>query len=165
MLAVVDDLVVHPASYVSTITETDTARRVSEAIQKITARGGAVSAGLRGTTVTLTGHVGEARQLIDLREAVAAVDGVKFVINTVDVTVPPPPNVPEVRIREGMARHGALDAEDVHVAVTGTDVTLTGRVSSWAERDQAATTAWSLPHVTRVINRITVSSWYPIPTD
>lgn len=35
---------------------------------------------------------------------------------------------------------------------------LSGKVRSWAERDEAQQTAWAVPGVTRVTNNITVGS-------
>lgn len=51
-----------------------------------------------------------------------------------------------------------MDAQHVKVAVTDSEVSLTGAVSSWAERHQAENAAWSTPGVTHVDNRLTITS-------
>jgi osmotically-inducible protein OsmY len=43
------------------------------------------------------------------------------------------------------------------VEVSGTDVTLTGIVNSWAERQMANNSAWSTPGVGNVKDRMTVT--------
>jgi osmotically-inducible protein OsmY len=44
----------------------------------------------------------------------------------------------------------------VKVAVNGSEVTLSGRVHSWAESTAAAGAAWSAPGVTRVVNELDI---------
>jgi osmotically-inducible protein OsmY len=45
----------------------------------------------------------------------------------------------------------------INVAASGGQVTLTGSVDSWYERDEATSTAWAAPGTTSVHNEIVVS--------
>jgi osmotically-inducible protein OsmY len=49
-----------------------------------------------------------------------------------------------------------LDANKVNVGVINGEITLTGDVSSWSERDEAENAAWAAPGVTRVQNQLSV---------
>jgi osmotically-inducible protein OsmY len=46
------------------------------------------------------------------------------------------------------------DAQTISVAVKGGDVTLTGTVHSWDERDLATSTAWGSAGVRNVIDKM-----------
>jgi osmotically-inducible protein OsmY len=60
------------------------------------------------------------------------------------------------RIEAAFRRLAELDASHIAVDTAGSEVTLRGEVRSWAERDQAQTTAWSAPGITHVNNELTV---------
>jgi len=62
----------------------------------------------------------------------------------------------ERRIQDAFRRNAQVDAEHVRVATHDGEVTLSGAVSSWAEREEAQRTAWSAPGVTAVKNDISV---------
>lgn len=62
------------------------------------------------------------------------------------------------KIAAAFRRNAQLDADSIVVEEHGGDVTLRGRVRSWAEREQAFSTAWSAPGVTHVSNEISVVS-------
>lgn len=59
-------------------------------------------------------------------------------------------------IEEAFKRNAIIDAKQVKVHVAGPQVTLTGEVRSWAERDQAYKTAASAPGVVTVVDEITI---------
>jgi len=60
-------------------------------------------------------------------------------------------------IEAALKRRAAVRAEKITVAVHGADVTLSGTVHSWAERELATNSAWSTPGVHKVVDNITVS--------
>lgn len=60
------------------------------------------------------------------------------------------------RIEAAFKRNALVDSNLVKVEVVGTEVTLTGEVRSWAERDQASQAAWSAPGIMNVIDSLTI---------
>jgi osmotically-inducible protein OsmY len=60
------------------------------------------------------------------------------------------------KIAEAFRRNAALDAREISVETSGSEVTLRGEVRSWSERDQAQQTAWAAPGVSKVWNELTV---------
>lgn len=59
-------------------------------------------------------------------------------------------------IEAAFERSAVVDSSHITVGVTGTDVTLTGTVRTWIERDEAHQAAWSAPGVTSVVDALTV---------
>lgn len=60
-------------------------------------------------------------------------------------------------IEAALKRRARTDAQKISVEVQGGDVTLTGSVHSWSERDLARDSAWSTPGVRNVVDKMTVS--------
>ena len=60
------------------------------------------------------------------------------------------------QIEQAFRRNAEVDASRINVEAHGCDVTLSGEVRSWLERDQAQATAWSAPGVRLVRNEIVV---------
>jgi osmotically-inducible protein OsmY len=106
--------------------------------------------------VTLTGEVRWNFQREAAEDAVAAIEGVEGVRNR--IVVKPKVSAGELRekIEAALGRSAELDARRINVHVEGSKVILTGRVSSWAERDLAERTAWSAPGVEAVDNQLEV---------
>jgi osmotically-inducible protein OsmY len=58
-------------------------------------------------------------------------------------------------IESALKRRAKTDAQQISVAVQGADVTLTGKVHSWSERDLAKNTAWNTSGVRNVVDNMT----------
>ena len=60
-------------------------------------------------------------------------------------------------IEAALKRRAVSEANGIKVAVNGTEVTLSGKVPTWAERDAAGSAAWSSPGVSNVVDNISIS--------
>jgi osmotically-inducible protein OsmY len=60
------------------------------------------------------------------------------------------------RIEEAFLRSAAVDARGIAVDARGGEVVLTGKVRTWAEREEACRTVWASPGVKHVDNRLSV---------
>jgi osmotically-inducible protein OsmY len=60
------------------------------------------------------------------------------------------------KIAEAFRRSAQLDADSISIEEHNGEITLRGKVCSWAEREQAFNTAWSAPGVIHVSNEINV---------
>ena len=59
-------------------------------------------------------------------------------------------------IEAALNRSAVVDSSHITVEVCGTEVTLTGTVRSWVEREEAQQSAWSAPGVTDVLDALEV---------
>lgn len=70
------------------------------------------------------------------------------------------PLLPEAiknQIREAFVRRARADAGQIKVEVKNGEVVLRGHVPSSRERDQAEETAWAMPGVESVVNKLEVA--------
>lgn len=107
--------------------------------------------------VTLSGDVQWAFQRATAAAAVRYLAGVKGV--TDEITIKPGVTASVVKhdIEAALKRRATSEANGIKVAVNGSEVTLTGKVPTWAERDAAGSAAWSSPGVRNVIDNIAIS--------
>ncbi len=108
--------------------------------------------------ITLEGEVDRYFQKEAAERAVRFLMGVKGVANLIALRATPTPADIKQRIRAGIKRHAELDAEQIAVETSGSQVTLRGTVRSVAERRDAERAAWNAPGVQRVDNDIRVSA-------
>lgn len=106
--------------------------------------------------VTLEGEVEWQYQREAAESAVCRLRGVREVENVIQIAPRISATDIQRQIAEAFRRSAAVDANSVTVDARGSEVTLRGKVRSWAERAEAQRTAWSAPGVTRVDNEITV---------
>jgi osmotically-inducible protein OsmY len=139
-------------------TDADIARSVEQTLEWSTSVPvGAIKVLVEAGWVRLTGDV-------DWRyQKVAAADGVRHLQGVTGVSdqigVKPKATVSAVKsdIEAALKRSAAADAKKISVAVRGSEVTLTGTVSSWAERETATTSAWGTPGVRQVTDKMTLA--------
>jgi osmotically-inducible protein OsmY len=65
-------------------------------------------------------------------------------------------HIVEGRIISALKRSAEVDARGIKVGAEGDKIVLTGRVSSWNEREDAERAAWSAPGVRKVECRLVV---------
>jgi VCBS repeat-containing protein len=108
--------------------------------------------------LTLEGEVDWQFQRSAAEQAVLHLTGVKGVTNHITVKPTEAPTGVKEKIEAAFERNAILDAQDIKVQTDGDKVTLSGSVSSWAEREEAEDAAWAAPGVQQVKNFIAVES-------
>jgi len=107
--------------------------------------------------VTLTGEVTWDYQRKSALNAVRTLMGVAGVSDQIAIKAKTSASVIKSDIEAALQRRAKSDAQHISVDVLGGDVTLTGTVHSWSERELAANSAWMAPGVRSVVDNITVS--------
>ena len=142
----------------STRNDVDIARSVDNVLQWTTyLPKDALKIKVESGWVTLSGEVSWTYQRQAAVNAVRYLMGVKGVNDQILIT--PTVSAPLVKadIESALKRRARDDAKEILVTVQGTDVTLSGKVHSWSERELATHTAWGTPGVRRVVNNTTLT--------
>jgi osmotically-inducible protein OsmY len=155
--AVVNGLNVHPNSE-SSVSPTDIGKEVNHALRSTINVPDTVKAEIDGHAVTLTGQVTWDFERRAAKRAVRYLRGVYSVTDRITLTPRPSSVDTAERIKSAIGRNAQLDAKAIKIVAAGDTVTLSGTVSSWAERRQADLAAWSSPHVSEVYNHIIVKA-------
>jgi len=82
--------------------------------------------------------------------------GIRDVLNLIALKPFARPVEVKRKIEAALKRQAALEASRITVSAVGSVVTLSGRVSTWQERELAAQAAWSAPGVTAVTDDLRV---------
>jgi osmotically-inducible protein OsmY len=138
--------------------DADIARTAESALEWTTALpSNAVKVMVEQGWVTLSGTVHWHFQRQVAVERVRHLLGVTGVSN--DIRIEPTISTGAVRadIEAALARRAMKDARQIAVRVHGADVTLSGPVHSWAEREIALNSAWGAPGVRRVVDDMTLA--------
>lgn len=139
-------------------TDGDIARTVENVLQWTTCLPkDSVKIKVEGGWVTLSGEVSWDYQRKAAADAVRHLMGVKGVTDLIGIK--PTVSAPLVKadIEAALVRRARKDSNSISVSVNGNDVTLSGSVHDWSERDLATQTAWGTPGVRSVINNTTVT--------
>ena len=109
---------------------------------------------VEGGWLTLSGNVEWQYQRQDAADSVRHLAGVTGVSNQIAIKPSPTAAVVKSDIEAALKRRAAADAKTITVEVKGGDVTLTGTVHSWAERDLATRSAWGSSGVRQVVDKM-----------
>jgi osmotically-inducible protein OsmY len=104
--------------------------------------------------ITLQGEVEWEFQRRSVEQAIRPLMGVVGISNEIKLRARPQTADLAKKIEEALTRQALREARQVHVAIDGTTVRLTGTVHSWHERDAVQGIAWSAPGVRAVINEL-----------
>jgi len=115
---------------------------------------GAVQVLVEKGWITLSGEVVWQYQKVAATDAVRNMVGVTGVSD--EIAIKPIVTMTAVKadIEVALKRRAHADAQSICVTVNGSDVTLTGSVTGWAERNEAIAAAWSTPGVTHVVEEL-----------
>ena len=112
---------------------------------------------VEGGWITLTGEVEWEYQRRAAASAVRSLMGVTGVSDHVTLKARTSVTTVKSDIEAALKRRAIADAQAIAVEVRGSDVTLSGKVSSWAERALARRAASDTPGVHNVVDNITVT--------
>ena len=143
---------------ISARTDADIARSVENMLEWTTYLSkNTIKVMVEGGWITLSEDVEWGYQRRTAENSIRYMMGVTGVSNQIDIK----PKVFLVAVKSGieqaLKRHAVNDAADISVDVNGTDVTLSGTVHSWSERNTARNAAWGAPGVKSVVDKLSVS--------
>ena len=107
--------------------------------------------------ITLSGAVDWQYQKQAATDAVRFLIGVKGVSDQISIKPTVTMSAVKADIEAALNRRATRDAKKISVSVNGADVTLTGTVHSYAERELATNSAWGTPGVRNVVDEMTLA--------
>jgi osmotically-inducible protein OsmY len=107
--------------------------------------------------ITLTGTVEWHYQKQAATDALRDLIGVTGVSDQISIAPKVLSTVVKADIEAALKRRSTSDAQEIHVEVQGADVTLSGTVHSWAERELARHSAWGTKGVRQVVDNMAMA--------
>lgn len=136
--------------------DTDIAHAIADAYYWDAALPDTIKATVQNGEVTLTGEAEWNAEREEAERIARRIAGVKNIRNFVALNAKVAQHDIRTQLQRMLHRIAQVDANNVEIATNGSEVTLTGNVHSWYERNEASRAAWSVKGVTAVHNRITV---------
>jgi osmotically-inducible protein OsmY len=155
--AVADELEVRPI-HAKTTADDEIARRALAMLDwDIAVPPNSVKVLVHDGWVTLSGSVNWEFERKSAQEDVRKLDGVKGVINQIEISPKVKAEEVKAKIEAALSRHAEVEANQIKVTVTaGSNVCLEGKVDTPSRRTAVRNAAWSAPGVTSVEDRLSV---------
>jgi osmotically-inducible protein OsmY len=145
----------YPSSYSKTNAEIAT-----EVLNALKARwdvpGDKVKVKVEAGWVTLTGEVSWNYQKEAAKDAITNLMGVTGVTNNITIKSETMESIEKAAIEKALKLNWSFYDNDIRVRVSGHNATLTGRVNSLYQKDEAGRIAWNAPGVWAVDNELVV---------
>lgn len=106
--------------------------------------------------VTLEGTVKWNAQKLAALTCIEHISGIRAVANTIIIKSESEDEVEKLGIQNALIRNWAIDEHNIKVDVFGNSVTLTGKVHSIYQKDEAERMAWNAPGVWNVHNDLLI---------
>jgi osmotically-inducible protein OsmY len=110
--------------------------------------------------VTLSGTLPWNFQKDAAKKSVHNIIGVRGITNVIEIKSETHDDVEKKDIQAALARNWSINDRDIHVKVAGNGVTLSGKVSSWYQKEEAGRIAWNAPGVWTVDNQLVIEYDY-----
>ena len=110
--------------------------------------------------VTLDGELPWNYQREAAKSAINYLSGIKGITNNIKIKSEVHDAIEQKAVENALARHWSINAKDIKVKASGTNVTLTGHVNSVYQKEEAAHIAWNTPGVWSVENNLVVEYEY-----
>jgi osmotically-inducible protein OsmY len=110
--------------------------------------------------VTLEGELHWNYQKESAKSAVNYLAGVRGVTNNIKIKSETHDAIEKKDVENAIGRSWSVNDSNIHVAVSGTTVTLSGKVNSWYQKEEAGRIAWNTPGIWHVKNELTVDYGY-----
>lgn len=137
--------------------DTDIAVSVGHIIDNnVIARRNTIKAVVREGIVTLSGEVEWQNERKQIELQIAHIQGVKQIINNIALKKTTTPENVKEQIKDALERNARLEASKLNVSVDKNEVTLTGTVKAFYERNLVEAAAWNAPGVNKVVDKIKV---------
>lgn len=136
--------------------DTDIAHAIADAFYWDASLPDTIQATVQNGAVTLTGQAQWNAEREEAERIARRIAGVKDIRNFVVLHETVAQHDIRTQLQRMLHRAAQVDANNIAIETAGSEVTLTGNVHSWYERNEASRAAWSVKGVTAVHNRITV---------
>jgi osmotically-inducible protein OsmY len=110
--------------------------------------------------VTLDGELPWNYQREAAKTAINYLMGVKGITNNIKIKSEVHDAIEQKDVEDALARHWSINSKDIKVKASGTNVTLTGNVTSLYQKEEAGHIAWNTPGVWSVDNKLEVEYDY-----
>ena len=103
--------------------------------------------------VSLSGDVEWQYEKLAAANAIRYLTGIRIIYN--NISIKPKISVTAVKsdIDDAIYRRAQSNIKNIHVLVNGNEVTLTGKVHDWSEKNLVVDTAWAVPGVRNVVDK------------